>query len=103
MVIKTLSFEADANYATEKSIQIPSSAKAWEVQSRANNKEFRVATKPGQVTPNNSRGDYFSSRIENNNSHQHLMGEISDIQTDPLTLYIAVQGTAATVIEVRYW
>ena len=106
MVVKTIPFNNTTAFDTEKTVQIPSTARAWEIQSRGPNQnhEFRVATKSGQVTPNNSRGEYFSSRIENNNSRHHLMGEISDIQTDPLTLYIAIESTANNEdIEVRYW
>ena len=111
MVVKALTINNPSrSYEVEESIQIPSTAKGWDVQNRREgqqNTDFRVATKPGQVVdPSGSQestGDYFSSGLESNQGHQHVMCETSDILTDPLTLYIAVTRTQPETLEVRYW
>ena len=107
MQIRTLSFDNTQNYDTEKSIEIPITAMGWSVQARGdgNQKDFRVATEPGQVTPANSKGRYISSRIENNSSHQHIEAEQrTDVaRRTPLTLYIAVRSTQEEQIEVWWW
>lgn len=104
MVVKILSFNNGSAYDTEEFVKIPSTAKGWDIQNRRQgqqNTDFRVATKRGQVT--NDNGEYFSSGLESNQGHQHVMCETSDIQTDELTLYIAVSRTQTEIIEIRYW
>ena len=108
MQIRVLDFNNTQNYDTEKSIEIPTTAIGWSVQARGdgNQKEFGVATEPGQVTPANSTGRYISSRIENNSSHQHIeAGQRTDgiARGKPLTLYIAVRSTQEEQIEVWWW
>ena len=106
MQIRTLDFDNGTAYDTEKSIEIPTTAMGWEIQIRKegqNNTDFRVAVEAGQVTQAN--GIFFSSSLESNQGHQHVIGEQrTDIaRGKALTLYIAIESTAAEVIEVRWW